>query len=58
MVVKTYKCPVCKKIYEIEKDMNDTKEEKCPVCKNVLERVYVFTASHITGGYDGSTEKW
>lgn len=39
MVIKTFECPECKKVHEVEMSMNETKAN-CPDCKCEMNRIY------------------
>ena len=52
---KSYKCPICKGIFEvhislkghISSEHDKNKSYKCPICKGIFEEHIIFNMSHI-----------
>lgn len=50
MVTKTFECPKCNEIYDIQMEMNQ-KAARCPKCNSDMNRI--FNSQCIRPGADG-----
>lgn len=53
MVIKTFECPMCGNIVELEKEMNDVSKPYCEHCESKMERVFNMQVSRPSGDNKG-----
>lgn len=53
MVIKTFECPLCDNVVELEKEMNDVSKPRCEYCGIEMKRSFDMQVSRPAGDNNG-----